>query len=330
MLLSTIGAAAGTASGTVSGVRFYVPPPEDPEDWRSVAQTTWTGDELIIEAWPEPGCPPPSEGEESMVCGYLEGSQEARILVLRELDGTERRFPVPSRDLTQEQARADVLLMLQSTVTPMAVTDEGWVPVETADSSTGVPVAGSAPSAPITPDAAGRGSARLAVGLAGRVGLDTPVLVPALRAGIRVGPRYRSRTHLLVSVSGELLGTSWLDPVQATYNGLVVEAGFEVRPGPDRAQVLIRPTVGMRLSWFGTDDPNVSTPPVLVTPTARLALGASIPQGKHRLEPVFFVGPDIVLGQPAFVLRDGSTDHDIGGWTMGGEFGVFFGSKPRR
>jgi len=337
MILMGRAASAETAHGNGPGnghepaqVRFYVQPPESADDWTRTAQEVWTGGELRIDEWPDPGCPPSSYGEDAHLCGYLEGPPESRILVLQEQDGTQRQLPVPAGERTDEQARTQVLLMLQSLVTPMAVTDEGWVPAEPE-----APAPGSTPAGPDPSAGPGRerprASVRGALGVSGRFGLDNPLFNPAFRLGFALGPSDRSRTDLLLCWTGEFFGGHRMGSIQVSYNGFVVEGGLAFRIGPDRVQLLLRPTMGVRLAWFGTDETGVPAPGVQATPAMRLAVGGSISLGKRsRLEPAVHGGPDLVVGEPAYQLVGGDSTHDVSGWTLGVEVGLTFGGRPHR
>ncbi len=308
---------------------WLVAPGDDAEAWQACAAQTWTPGAIQVEdaatVWP-----PQDDGRAH---AYFDGDLPAGTVVVRAPGAPERRIPVMMEGVTQDEARAAVLLLVGSIVHPLGIADGGWVPESdtldgTLDETTRPPEI--APDLP-PPAAPQRRTDRIhvamALGASGRPGLDRPCFAPSARLGIALGPRREVRVSAILDLSADLFGLTWAGDVPLQLDAIGLVGGIEVRLGNARIGFPVWAGAGIRALTASRGDHEEGGYPAAVAPFLRFGGGLSVEVTPGvRLGARAIVGFELLRGDPPIQLQVGeawdAASRDLTPVSIGGQFEV--------
>jgi hypothetical protein len=225
-------------------VRWLVPADGAVETWRGAAAMTWPGG-LSVRVWD--GCWPPPPGEvegNALPVAYLDGALQDGVLVIhgREESGT-LRLPLRFPDASDDEAMRSVLLILRSSVEPLAVEDTDREPILLPPPSDLEPTAAEI-EAPVR---RGRVRGGVALGISYRPGLDTASLAPRGRLALVLGPLETSPLRLSLWGGADLVGKASIGGVPVREDEGFAAVGVELRPRWRQTQIPLAVAAGARI-----------------------------------------------------------------------------------
>jgi len=243
VLVLALALSATAAHAQVTVVRWLVPADGEVEAWRGAAAATWPGG-LSVRVWDGTWPPPPEDvADGALPVAYLDGALQSGVLVIhgREESGT-LRLPLRFSGADDDEAMRSVLLILRSSLEPLAVEDTASDPILLPPPEDLEPVDGEV-EAPVP---RGRLRGGVAVGISYRPGLSMFSFAPRGRLALVLGPRETSPLRLQLWGGADLAGKAFIGGIEAREDEGFITIGFELRPRWRRAQIPVAAGIGAR------------------------------------------------------------------------------------
>lgn len=302
LLVLALALSATVAHAQVTVVRWLVPADGEVEAWRAAAAATWPGG-LSVRSW-DGAWPPAPEAvaDGALPVAYLDGALQDGVLVIqgREESGT-LRLPLRFSGTGDDEAMRSVLLILRSSLEPLAVEDTASDPILLPPPSDLEP-----PAAEVeVPVRRGRLRGGIALGASYRPGLDTASLAPRGRLALVLVSIDRFSLRLSLWGGADLVGKATIGGVPVREDEGFAAMGIEARPRWRQTQIPLAVGAGARFYRAIRTDRADPKKKIEVRPTILFSGGPSwaLADGL-RLELLFSASVELVRsdGGPPIVL----------------------------
>ncbi len=311
-----------SAHAATADLCWFVPSGNERDDWSLAAEQTWPGGTLRIEVWD--GLWPPTHADGVGAHAFLGTTDGHSTLYVRDTEGGDTSLPLDADDGASHESRCSILLILRGMASPLGIGDGGWMPTppEPSEDEDIAPDGEPPPTtAPPTPSPL---SFSIAMGVSGRLGLDSPSVAPAVSPALRLASTDSIGLYLATDLVADLGGRVDLGSVPARLDSVLLAGGLEVRPTVGQTAFGFRVAGGAHVHWARLPD-RADAPTLTSTrPALRVVgkVGWQVARGVHvGFQTAWTV--DLIAAEAPIRLElhqgDGQAVAEVAGWSLAGQ-----------